>query len=424
MRDLTHGFRLFGGSGIARVLGDVLLEYARVYAGMPLHSARMSPDAIQWSAKLTHQTLNEAMLSFDWARAYDVISSAGVLTPAERVVIEGNLMRGAAEAIRRNNAGLSNWQSHHNAALYALGALLNDRGLTGFAVTSFEGQVRGSVFAGDAMWQETSVMYHYFAAGALFRLALVARNHAGLDLFNWRYEGPDETGSPVVGFANGGGLSQRLAFRGTIEALLTAPLALVLPTYVTPRLQDDDGFSALAGCEWWETGRVLWPQRAVFRQATRAFCRRPGPIHLMYQSVQVNTIAETIENTSNESTRTSMESEFPLGSAVLGDAGYVVQRLEAAGRRQYYVTMHWGPFLAHGHYDKLALVWFHGTAPSDPGGYLVPDLGRTAYSLPLHYEYLVHSLSQRARPGTRGGHQRIRGRVWTMRHQRGRIPRH
>ena len=91
--------------------------------------------------------------------------------------IEQDLLRAAVAVITRNNAGKSNWQSWHNAAIGAVGFALNDRALIDRALddpkNGFRFQMRESVMP-DGAWYEGAWGYHFFALDPHLYLAEAA----------------------------------------------------------------------------------------------------------------------------------------------------------------------------------------------------------------------------------------------------------
>jgi MYXO-CTERM domain-containing protein len=170
-RDLGLAWQLDGDPSRARAAAAILLEYAARYEAYPLHDTRNGGG--RSGARVLAQTLDESGWLISMAWAYDLIRDT--LAPAEQATIEARLLRPAVEVIRRNDAGQSNWQSWHDAAIAAAGVALDDPRLIHHALRGPSGldfQLGVSVDA-DGFWYEGSWGYHFYALDALTRSALI-----------------------------------------------------------------------------------------------------------------------------------------------------------------------------------------------------------------------------------------------------------
>ena len=134
-----------------------------------------------------------------------------VFTPEQRAAIENDLLREAVKTVQRNDAGLSNWQSWHNAGIGAAGFTLGDEELIRAAIdgkSGFRFQMRESITP-DGFWYEGAWGYHFYALDALLRLAAMADR-------------------------NGYGLFGEMPLRRMFES----PLSVLLPSGVLPAFND------------------------------------------------------------------------------------------------------------------------------------------------------------------------------------------
>lgn len=118
------------------------------------------------------------------AQAYDLIEPSGAMTAAEKYGIERNLFAASAKTLQNYNVGKSNWQTWHNAAIGAIGALLEDSSLMDFSINGISGfnyQMANSVLS-DGFWYEGAIGYHFYAQAALFFHAQSLKE-MGYDLF-------------------------------------------------------------------------------------------------------------------------------------------------------------------------------------------------------------------------------------------------
>ena len=87
------------------------------------------------------------------------------MTDVEQAMVEYNLFRSIATTIRRNDAGTSNFQAWHNAAVGGIGFLFEDADLIDFSIhdpdNGFLFQLQNSVMD-DGMWYENSIGTIFF----------------------------------------------------------------------------------------------------------------------------------------------------------------------------------------------------------------------------------------------------------------------
>ncbi|HUU00384.1 MAG TPA: heparinase II/III family protein [Myxococcota bacterium] len=328
-QDLGLAYRLSGDPSYAGEAATILLAYADVYMSYPLHDVNGGQG--NSGARASAQTLDESSWLIPLAWGYDLVADSPALTDADRLHIEQDLLRAALDVIRRNDAGMSNWQSWHNAAVAAVGFGLQDARLTSAAVygpSGFIFQMQNSVTA-DGFWYEGSWGYHFFALDPLMHTALMAES-AGIDLFGQealhemfgcavRFSMPDLTLPPFND-------SQRQDLSGKRGMYEVAYARYLEEELAVPMGNSARGREAL-----------FWGLEEVPQQAARA-----------------------------------------LGSLVFPDAGYVVLR---AGRddRAHYLALDYGPHGGwHGHYDKLGFVSFAR------GEVMGQDPGTQSYAAPTH----------------------------------------
>jgi hypothetical protein len=322
-------FALTGDEKYAERARENLLAYAEAYPEFPLHNSR---GQISNSAgRVFAQTLDEAVTVIQVAWGYDLIYESGVLSADERQKIENRLFREMARTIMRNNAGISNWQTWHNAGIAAIGFCLQDSDLVAHALygrSGLEFQLANSILA-DGFWYEGTPAYHYYALAAL-RWTVEAAHFAGIDF--WASD--------------------------ALQSMFDAPLEYVFPNMTFPAVNDSDVFSI--------KGR-----------------------HSLYELAYARTGRDLYVDVARYGSRNSLEAllwgadEPPaagthrLGSRVFAGLGAAVLR-SGVGREQTYVHLDYGPHGGgHGHYDKLGLILYA------LGREVAPDPGRLAYGAPL-----------------------------------------
>jgi len=328
-RDLGLAYRLTGDASYAAEAAAILLAYADAYQGYPLHD--INGGQASSGARATAQTLDESSWLIPLAWGYDLIADSPALGDAERRHIEQDLLRAAVEVIRRNDAGASNWQSWHNAAVAAVGFGLQDARLTADALygpSGFDFQMRNSVTA-DGFWYEGSWGYHFFALDPLMQTALMAEL-AGLDLFS----------------------------RQALHDMFGCAVRFSMPDLTLPPFNDSRRLDLSGKHGMYEVAYARYREAELavpLQDANR------GREALFWGLEQVPAVTNRA-----------------LGSLVFPDAGYVVLRA-GGGDEAHYLALDYGPHGGwHGHYDKLGFVYFAR------GEVLGLDPGTQSYAAPTH----------------------------------------
>lgn len=355
-KETALAYAFTGRDEFAARTRDILMEYAQRYPEWPLHNVRghLSNSA----GRVYAQTLDEAYAVIGLAWSYDLVHSSFALDDAARECIENRLFREMVKTIRRNNAGISNWQSWHNAGVAAVGFCLQDAEMVSHALkgkSGLEYQLKNSVLA-DGFWYEGTAAYHYYALDAL-RWTVEAAWFAGIDY--WK--------SPAY------------------QSLYDAPPLYTFPDLNFPAVNDSDIFSI----------------KGRHRLYELAYVRTGDAKHL--------TVAQFGKRKSLEAFLYGPdELPAPPGTApqsrVFDGIGAAVLR-QGQGADQIYLHLDYGSHGGgHGHQDKLALIVF------GLGRQLGPDPGRLAYGAPLqgawyrqtfaHNTVCVDGVSQRSTTGT------------------------
>jgi hypothetical protein len=330
---LGQAYLLTGDGAYAIDAGAVLLAYADQYASYPIHNVDGNESTS--GARVLAQTLDESGWLIDMAWAYDLIRESGVLDDTERAHIEADLLGEAARVIGRNDAGESNWQSWHNAALGAVGFTLDDPRLQSDAWNGGSGflfQMDASV-SSDGFWYEGSWGYHFYALRALTYTAEMARR-AGLDPF---------TATPFL-------------------SMFSAPVIFAEPDGMLPPF-NDSGRSSLPSSRGLYESAYGWTSDPFL-----AVPLDPGsrPLEALWWG------AETVES----------GEEAVLGSTIFSESGFVVMRTGMTGPSPLYLALDFGPHGGwHGHNDKLGFVLYA------LGQEAAVDPGTHSYALAIHDGY-------------------------------------
>jgi len=337
---LGLGYAFTGNEAYAEKAREILLAYARKYLDWPYHDRNNNPTAS--GARLHSQTLGEAVTIIRVAWGYDLIYNSPCLSDADRDLIENKFLREAVVTIKRHDAGISNWQSWHNAGIAAVGFCLQDADIASFAINGKSGlrfQLANSILS-DGFWYEGTAAYHYYALDAL-RYTTEAAHFAGIDFYDDAAHG--QSGSAY-------------------KSLYDAPLLYTFPNLQFPAVNDSDVFSL--------AGRHSLYELAYARFADPSYLHvvRPG------ERSSLEALLWGVDELPDAPELTLASRDFSgLGAAVLR---------QGVGDDQLYLHLDYGPHGGgHGHLDKLAMILF------GLGRQLAPDPARLAYAAPMQQSW-------------------------------------
>jgi|GEM_PF-251303 len=331
-KDLALAYSFSGEEAYAQKVKEILLGYAEKYPHYQLHDTNGLPS--KSGGKAFSQTLDESAWLIPIAWAYDLIYNH--FTVDERAQIENNLLRPAVDVIQKNDMGVSNWQSWHNAAIGAVGFILRDAGLVYDAIegeSGFKFQMDHSVQA-DGFWYEGAWGYHFYALDPLLYLAEVAYKN-GMDLYC-----------------------------GQLKKMFDAPLMFMMPDFTLPAFNDSDQISVLGYASRYEL----------------AYARYQDPTYKQILSKANRTTEEALlygePLTSSDDFGRLPSSNFPI-------SGFSMLRVA-----DNYVALDYGPHGDfHGHFDKLGFINY------GLGSVWGVDPGAIAYGVPLYTSWYKQTVS-------------------------------
>ncbi|MBN2311696.1 MAG: alginate lyase family protein, partial [Candidatus Hydrogenedentes bacterium] len=183
IESLGLAYALEGKQEYADRAREILLTYASFYETLAKHDVRGNKG--RSGGRLLAQTLDEATTLCETCVGYDLLYDAPCFSEADREAIADHLLRPMVSTIREHPAGISNWQSWHNAAVASAGFVLRDAALVDWAINDPENgflmQMDKSVLD-NGMWYEGAPSYHWYALSAhLYLLEGAAR--AGINLY-------------------------------------------------------------------------------------------------------------------------------------------------------------------------------------------------------------------------------------------------
>jgi hypothetical protein len=326
---LGWAYALTGEEAYAEYAKALLIQYAEAYTSYPFHDYQGG--TLPRGARLLAQTLDESTAIIGTVAGYDLVYASPAWTDADRRKVEDRFFREVAKTIQRNDMGVSNWQSWHNAALSSIGYCLGDEQLVSDAIdgkSGFRFQMKNSVLK-DGFWYEGSPSYHFYSLDALRWTALGAQR-AGTDLVNID------------------------AFR----AMFLAPTRYLFPDFTFPTVNDSDRFPISNFSGLYEIA-YAWYGDPVYAMAAAKGKR--DSIEALFWG------ADSLPVEKSGSFWQAVSDSPGVGGAIL-----------TQGEPPLSCHIHYGPHGGyHGHPDKLALIVFAR------GEVIAPDPSRVAYASPL-----------------------------------------
>ncbi len=326
----------------------VLLGYAERYSSYPYHDAnrKTGKSASASGGHLFEQTLNEAAcLAGEIGPAYDLVYDSGVFCPTDHDKIRTGLLLPMLGNIDKHKAGKGNWQTWHNAAMFAAAPLVGNvewaRKAIGQPGNGFVHQMEVSV-SKDGLWYENSWGYHFYTLRAMVHIVEGARR-LGINLWS----------------------------HSALKKMFTLPVAYAMPDGSLPRFGDDVHTTIGQASEYLEYAWHAYHDPAMLPYL---------PSRPTWDSVMLGRKA----------------GERPRARApetcIFQASGHAV--LRGGGPAGLAAVMAFGPYGGfHGHFDKLSFVFFGF------GQELGVDPGRAksqAYRLPVHRDWYKATLSHNA----------------------------
>ncbi len=349
-----------GDRKFAAFAGEVLKGYAQRYSTYAYRVHDGKNDG-PMGGHLTDQSLTEAeWFARNIAPAYDLVFET--LSADERSSIEDKLIRPLLATVAKSPLGKSNWQSWHNAAMLAGGAVLGDPTWIQRALKDpkqgLSFQLESSI-GPEGFWYEGSVAYHYYALAALVVTAETARR-----------QGIDAWSDP------------------RLKKACLIPLDYVMPDGTLPMFGDTDHE----------------PIASIARDTLEPACaalRDPRLLAALPVKPNLRTVLLGL------APGPAVEAAAPGGSAVFRGAGHAI--LRTAGPAGLTAATTFGEHGGwHGHYDKLSFVLygFGHELGVDPGRARPMD-----YSAPEHEGWYKATWSHNSVVVDRASQRQARGKV-------------
>ncbi|MDR2037726.1 MAG: heparinase II/III family protein [Bacteroidales bacterium] len=326
VRNLSLVYAIEGKKEYAEKAIEILTKYADAYPHQTI----------------LRQTLEEAVVLIPLAEGYDLLFD--VMTEKQRSHIEQHLLWPAAQMLSKSGMG-GNWGSWHLSAVGVIGYATRHQRFIDFATEQFKLQITNQL-GDDGLWPESVHTYHFYPLNGFLSFVEAATNN-GDDLYQWEVK-------------QGKG----------IKKMLTAPLRYVYPDMRLAAI-NDGWYDSYLPQDHYTVGyyRYRLPE---FAWAVQQVCRggKSGMLGDMLDPHYRNVLYG--EEFPRRLPKPIFESiDFPvLGIAVLRQGSGLPMEKEMV------MTFDYGPFLGHGHPDKMGITLFA------KGKLLVADYGTTGYASP------------------------------------------
>lgn len=345
MRGLGLAYALDPKPEYAQLLRDMLVDYATRYKTWPLDD--YLGNVTVRSARITTETLGESIWLHRVALAYALARWDAAFSNADRVHIEENLLRPAAEIIQGNPMKTSNWQSWHNAAIGLIGYILNDDSMVESALRGENGLafLKANAIRDDGLWFEGSVGYHFFALLPLHLLMEAAEAH-GKSVYDER-----------------------------IKLAHASILDLVFPDGAFPNLNDSTNQNVYSRDILFEYCNAHYDD-AAFDQILNFIYNDLGRPRSDFETLFFGRDYDRVDFQPAPSLKEGMGNAILRTGAALADA---------------VALMDFGPHgAAHGHFDKLHVSLFA------QGNEWLPDIGAVSSSQPTQEGWFRRTIAHNA----------------------------
>lgn len=376
--NLGIGYALSGDERYAREARRILLRYADLYEGWPVHgSPKFAHDKSKWS----WQRLNDAIWLIPAAWGYDLVYNSPSLSYADRERIRDHFIMPCVKQIMSSPAFIAapaNWSAIGCAAVMIGSRVCGDEGFYRKSIDGLPAEDDGprkvaeaaaaahaadpllpwGKYGGiyffldkgiddDGLWAEGSTDYQFMAMRGLVVMAEILW-HDGLDVWSYR--------------------------NGRMKLVFDSPIWMHYPGGVSCPAIHDGGSSSLFGRD-----------AHLYQYAKR---RYGDPI---YDSIlsRVNSSLESVYNLflpACDFTPVAAVGLPPNPSVLFPGVGFAIVRTGDGADSRYLIT-DYGPSRSHGHPDKLNHCLYA------LGQEIFADGGASWYSTDIYLHYQNHTLA-------------------------------
>lgn len=317
----------------AEKVAEILLSYADAYPG---------PHTDLRTGGMYRRSIDEAVWVVALAQAYDLIYHSRCIDEYEKERIEGALLRPVAESLKSLPIG-GHWGSWHLSAVGVVGLAIKDPALVRWALDALTSQLSDQL-GDDGLWPESVHTYHFHALRAFVHFA-EACHRAGMDVYDLE---------PRPG--------------KSLRTMFAAPLEYVYPSFRLPAIHDG-WFNSVLPLDLYEVAHRRYGD--------------PGFAWVLKAGYRIgdHPITGFQQENRGEFSRTSLIA-FLFGRDLPGRTAATVLRgrdfrdlgiCTLRGADDLMVTLDYGPYLDHGHLDKLGFTLFAN------GAIAMPDYGTPGF---------------------------------------------
>jgi len=215
-RDMYYAgltFQITGDKKYAQFVEEMLLSYAKIYPGLPLHPKRK---AEQNSGKLFWQGLNDCVWLVHGIQAYDLVKES--ISASNREIIEKDVFRSMASFLSESEGGKDTFNKIHNHGTWAVAAVgmtgyvLNDkdmveRALYGSAKDKKSGFMKqiDLLFSPDGYYSEGPYYQRYALQPFMVFAEAINRNQPEIKIFDYRNQVLKKATNTVLQLTDGNG---------------------------------------------------------------------------------------------------------------------------------------------------------------------------------------------------------------------------
>jgi len=343
-RDAAILFAINWETDLAVYAKKILMFYSQHYDTYLFHD-KMGGQSIS-GGKVQCQTLSESTWIIPLAQAFHILKEHHILSQEEQDFIRDKLFLPVVEVIQGNPKGKSNWQSHHNAAKAAIAAAVTDQILFEEAIydvnNGFMFQMENSL-GDDGFWFEGSWGYHFYALEAHVNTVLAALSFS-LPLY------------------------ENKRFR----SMFSAPVKCMYPKCILPAVHDSQEVSLFKYVQLYEFSNTFWG----FGKEIIGTVERDTLFSLLFWS-------EVNENDAEDNTA----SLYLIHDLKTAGMLFIKGNDKKNGMNQEIVLDYGEHGGAHGHYDKLNLLYYA------KGYNWLTDAGTVPYGNPLYKTWFKETIA-------------------------------
>jgi hypothetical protein len=211
--DAGLAFQVTGEKKYAKFVEEMLLEYAKIYPGLPLHPKRK---AAENSGKLFWQGLNDCVWLVNGIQGYDLVKEN--IDPKNRAIIEKDVFRSMAAFLSESESGKATFNKIHNHATWAVAAVgmtgyvlgdedMVERAITGSSKDKKSGFLKqiDMLFSPDGYYSEGPYYQRYALQPFMVFAEAINRNQPELKIFEYRNQLLKKASNTVLQLTNSNG---------------------------------------------------------------------------------------------------------------------------------------------------------------------------------------------------------------------------